>query len=67
MKTTDLSLFKNNYFGERYNLQFRAEFFNILNNVNFGRPGALINGANFGVVTSAGSAREIQLALRLAF
>ena len=67
VKTTDVSLFKNNYFGERYNLQFRAEFFNIFNNVNFGRPGSVINGANFGVVTTAGSAREIQFALRLAF
>ena len=43
------------------------EFFNILNNVNFGRPGAVINGPNFGVVTTAGPAREIQFALRLAF
>jgi len=67
VKTTDLSLFKNNYFRERYNLQFRAEFFNILNNVNFGRPGSVINGPNFGVVTSAGAARQIQFALRLAF
>ena len=39
VKDNHVSLFKNNYFGERYNLQFRAEFFNILNNVNFGRPG----------------------------
>lgn len=67
VKDVDLSLFKNNYFGERYNLQFRAEFFNVLNNVNFGRPGQTINGANFGVVNSTGPARQIQLALRLQF
>ena len=67
VKSVDLSLFKNNYFGERYNLQFRAEFFNSLNEVNFGRPGQVINGANFGVVTSTGPARQIQFALRLLF
>ena len=67
-RTFDVSLFKNNYFGERnYNLQLRAEFFNIFNNVNFGRPGNSITGANFGVVGSAGNAREIQLALKFIF
>jgi hypothetical protein len=67
VRLLDLSFFKNNYIRERYNLQFRAEFFNIANAVNFGRPGASVNGANYGVVTAAGNAREVQLALRLVF
>ena len=32
----DLSLFKNTALTERTNLQFRAEFFNVLNHANFG-------------------------------
>jgi hypothetical protein len=63
----DLSFFKNNYIKERYNVQFRAELFNAANAVNFARPAASINGANFGVVTAAGNAREIQFAVRLVF
>ena len=42
------------------------EFFNILNNVNFGRPGAVING-EFRSGDDSRPGREIQFALRLAF
>jgi hypothetical protein len=66
-RTVDISLFKNIPLRERWMLQFRSEFFNAFNNVNFGRPGASINGANFGVVRAAGRGREIQFALRLQF
>jgi len=67
-KLVDLSIFKNNYFGDgKYNLQFRAEFFNLFNTVNFERPASTVNGANFGVVTSARAAREIQFALKFVF
>jgi hypothetical protein len=37
----DVSLFKNNHvrgLGENFNIQFRAEIFNILNRVNYGAP-----------------------------
>ncbi|HYL14431.1 MAG TPA: carboxypeptidase regulatory-like domain-containing protein [Terriglobales bacterium] len=34
----DFSLAKNFHFGERYRLQFRAEFFNIFNHPNFANP-----------------------------
>jgi hypothetical protein len=37
----DFSVFKNNYIrriSEDFNVQFRAEFFNILNHANFGPP-----------------------------
>lgn len=66
-KNVDLSLFKNNYFRERFNLQFRAEFFNMLNDTNFGPPAAAIDGPKFGVVSATGPAREIQFAFKLLF
>ena len=37
-KQWDLALYKNTGIGERLNLQFRAEFFNILNHANFANP-----------------------------
>jgi hypothetical protein len=37
-KNFDFSLGKNFHFAERYRLQFRAEFFNILNHPNFANP-----------------------------
>ncbi len=37
-KNFDFSVGKNFHFGERYRLQFRAEFFNILNHPNFANP-----------------------------
>ena len=66
----DLSLFKNTRWGaeERYNVQFRAEFFNALNRVRFQRPGTTLGTAQFGVVSSqANLPRQIQLALKFIF
>ena len=37
-KNFDFSIAKNFHFSERYRLQFRAEFFNILNHPNFANP-----------------------------
>jgi hypothetical protein len=37
-RTWDLSVAKNWKLGERWNMQFRAEFFNILNHPNFANP-----------------------------
>jgi hypothetical protein len=47
----DLSLFKDFHLSERFRLQFRSEFFNILNHPNFNAPGF---GGN-GVVAISGS------------
>ena len=47
----DLSLFKQFKFTERYQLQFRAEFFNAFNHPNFANPNANISSpGSFGKV-----------------
>jgi hypothetical protein len=50
------------------NLQFRAEFFNLFNIVNFGLPANIIKGSGFGEISrTAGNSRQIQLSLKLIF
>ena len=39
LQRLDFSTFKDFQLGERFNLQFRSEFFNILNHPNFNAPG----------------------------
>jgi hypothetical protein len=65
--TVSLSLFKIVRMRENVRLQIRGEFFNIFNRVNFGLPGSTVGTPTYGIITSAGDARVIQLALRLAF
>jgi hypothetical protein len=65
--TLDLSLFKIVPVRESIKLQIRGEFFNVLNRVNFGLPGATVNTPTYGVITSANAARVVQIALRLRF
>ena len=49
-------------------IQFRAEMFNAFNNVHFNPPNtSLDSGAAFGTITSAGSPRLVQFALRFEF
>ena len=79
----DLSLFKNFQLTERFRLEFRSEFFNILNHPNFNYPGFGGNGVNavsgstnfndvhFGEIGSTRDnpldPRQIQFALKLYF
>lgn len=64
----DVSVFKDFKFRERMNLQFRTEFFNMLNLPNFGNPQASMNSAAFGQISSTSvNARLIQFALKLTF
>jgi hypothetical protein len=76
----DLGLFKQFKFTERWQLQFRAEFFNAFNHPNFGNPSADVSSpGSFGKVFSTlapilgtdsggpGDPREVQLALKLYF
>ena len=53
---------------ERAALQFRGEFFNVFNLVNFGLPQNTLLGAGFGRITkTAGSSRQIQFSLKVIF
>ena len=65
----DTALFKNTRITERWNLQFRAEFFNVLNHPTFNPPNANVSApAQFGRITStANTPRDIQFGLRLLF
>lgn len=67
----DFALFKKTQIKERFKLEFRTEFFNLFNRVQFGKPNqAASTAANntFGVVTSqANNPRLVQFALRLIY
>ncbi len=69
VRSWDLSLAKNHRFRERFNVQFRAEFFNAFNNANFGQPQRNFNVTSpaFGVINTAGRAREMQFGLKVEF
>lgn len=58
---------KNFRMGERFNLQFRSDFFNFSNHPNFGLPGTTLNTPAFGVIASARDPRQIQFGLNLTF
>jgi len=70
----DASLARTFAFGERVNMQFRAEYFNLLNHTNFGDPNSTTNGT-FGQITSTtpqnatitNDPRIAQLSLKLIF
>jgi hypothetical protein len=51
---------------ESRRLEFRAEAFNLLNNVNFDNPTNTI-GSSFGRILTAEPSRQIQLGLRFVF
>jgi len=73
LANVDASLFKSTAITERTRLQFRAEFFNLLNHANFGTPNATVfsSGAispSAGLITAtATTSRQIQFGLKLIF
>jgi hypothetical protein len=73
----DFSAFKNNYIpriSETFNIQFRAEFFNLMNHPNFQAPiknsavtnpdGTPTNGAG-AIDTTSTPSRQIQFGLKM--
>jgi hypothetical protein len=69
----DFALVKDTPFGHRGNaelgtVEFRAEFFNMFNNVNFGLPSNIVRGSGFGLISkTAGNSRQIQFSLKLIY
>lgn len=64
----DYSLFKDFSPSEKWRLQFRAEFFNLLNTPQFDLPNPAVGSPNAGIITSTvGNPRQTQLGLRLSF
>jgi len=69
----DIALIKDTPFGHRGNaemgtLEFRAEFFNVFNIVNFGLPSNIVSGSGFGIISkTAGTSRQIQFSLKVIY
>ena len=63
----DLSLQKEWALHENQTLQVRFDAFNALNRPNFNLPGRIFGSANFGIISSAQDARELQFALKWMF
>jgi hypothetical protein len=70
---TDLSLTKKFSFSERWNMQFRSEFFNVFNHTNFNVPNPVVFASatggpspTAGVITATSTtSRQIQFGLKL--
>jgi len=67
LQTFNVSLLKNTSLHEHGSLQFRAEFFNILNRANFALPDNFVGSPTFGKISSAGEPRRVQAALKWIF
>jgi hypothetical protein len=66
-KVLDIALAKDFGIRDGQRLQFRVEAFNAFNWVNWGDPNGTLGNSNFGVISSADAARQMQLSLRYTF
>jgi hypothetical protein len=49
-------------------LEFRAEFFNLFNILNFGLPSNTVGGSGFGIISkTAGTSRQIRFSLKVIY
>jgi hypothetical protein len=62
----DTALVKDTKLSELFNLQFRAEWFNVFNHTQFGTPSGILSGT-FAQVTQAAAPRIGQVSLKLNF
>ncbi len=72
----DMTIFKHFKLSERFNLEFRSEFFNLPNHTNFllaksgpqeSNNSTVLGSSQFGFLTAARAPRQIQFALKLSF
>lgn len=67
-RNVDLSVNKRFAIAERVAAEWRSEFFNVFNLVNFANPGGSITAVSYGVIrNTTGNPRVIQLAVKLVF
>ncbi|HYE65373.1 MAG TPA: TonB-dependent receptor, partial [Pyrinomonadaceae bacterium] len=66
-QNVNASLVKNTALSERFNLQLRAEFFNLFNHPNFDLPDNFLGSPTFGRILSAREPRHIQFGVKLLF
>ena len=73
LTNVDTSLFKKIPINERFNMQFRAEIFNLFNHANFQEPNAIVfqgtgpSSSAGQILNTATFSRQIQLALKFIF
>lgn len=69
ISNTDISILKRTRLNERWDTEFRAEFFNAWNHTQFVNPDGNFSdlGSTFGVVTNSRDPRVIQFALKFLF
>src|SRR6185437_8107040 len=63
----DMSATRRFQFSERYKMEFRADFFNIMNHANWNGPSAGLTSTTFGQITGFGGPRLIQMNMKLFF
>ena len=63
----DMSATRKFQISERYRVEFRSDFFNIMNHANWGNPATGLTSSTLGQITSFGSPRLIQLNMKLFF
>jgi len=66
-QNVNVSLVKNTALSEKFNLQFRTEFFNLFNHPNFNLPDNFLGSPTFGRISSARDPRHIQFGMKLLF
>jgi len=66
-KVVDVSISKVFTLPMGHQISFRAEAFNAFNWVNWNNPGGTLGTTNFGVISGAAAAREMQMSLRYSF
>jgi hypothetical protein len=61
---TDFAALKDFVLREGYRFQFRTEFFNLFNQVNFSNPITALTNGQFGQIRGARAGRTVQLGLK---